>query len=196
MQDTPGKIENITFAQGVDSTCPPPRGIDQRPGQIICGDIGMRIDIHGVWHYQGSPINRHALVKLFSTVVRRDADCQYWLITPAEMARIDVEDAPFLAVEVDVTNDKGVRCLKFRTNVDKWVTADADHPIRVVTDDETGEPRPYVQLAEDGTEARIVRSVFYELAELAIEADINGMRMLCIESCGALFKMGTVTETR
>jgi len=193
MQDTPGKIENITFAQGTDSTCPPPRGIDQRPGQIICGDIDMRIDTHGVWHYQGSPINRHALVKLFSSVVRRDADSQYWLITPAEMARIHVEDAPFLAVEVDLTNDNGVRCLKFRTNVDKWVTADADHPIRVINNTETDEPRPYIQLAEDGTEARIIRSVFYELAELAIEADINGKRMLCIESCGARFELGATT---
>ena len=195
MQDTPGKIENITFAQGADSTCPPPRGIDQRPGQIICGDIDMRIDTHGVWHYQGSPINRHALVKLFSTVVRRDADGQYWLITPDEMACIHVEDAPFLAVEVDVTNDKGVRCLKFRTNVDKWVTADADHPIRVDTNAKSGEPRPYIQLTKDGTEARIIRSVFYELAELAIEADINGKRILCIESCGARFQMGAATET-
>lgn len=195
MQDTPGKIENITFAQGAGSTCPPPRGIDQRPGQIICGDIDMRIDINGVWHYQGSPINRHALVKLFSTVVRRDADGQYWLITPAEMARINVEDAPFLAVEIDVTHDNGVKCLRFRTNVDKWVTADATHPIRVITDAETGEPRPYVQLTEDGTEARIIRSVFYELAELAFEADINGEQMLCIESDGAHFELGALTET-
>lgn len=195
MQDTPGKIENITFAQGADSTCPPPRGIDQRPGQIICGDIDMRIDIHGVWHYQGSPINRHALVKLFSTVVRRDADGLYWLITPAEMARIRVEDAPFLAVEVDVTNDNGVRYLRFRTNVDQWITADADHPIRVAIDDETGEPRPYLQLSEDGTEARIVRSVFYELAELAIEADINNEKVLRVESGGTHFDLGSVIET-
>lgn len=195
MQDTPGKIENITFAQGEDSACPPPPGIDQRPGQIICGDIDMHIDTNGVWHYQGSPINRHSLVKLFSTVVRRDADNRYWLITPAEMARIRVDDAPFLAVEVNVTNDNGVRCLQFRTNVDKWVTADEDHPIRVVTDTKTGEPRPYIQLAKDGTEARIIRSVFYELAELAIEADINGKQVLCIESCDAQFELGSVTET-
>lgn len=194
MQDTPGKIENITFAQGEDSACPPPRGIDQRPGQIICGDIDMHIDINGVWHYQGSPINRHSLVKLFSTVVRRDADNHYWLITPAEMARIRVDDAPFLALEVNVTNDNGVRCLQFRTNVDKWITADEDHPIRVVTDTETGEPRPYIQLAKDGTEARIIRSVFYELAELAIEADINGKQLLCIESCGARFELGPMTD--
>lgn len=193
MQDTPGKIENITFAQGTDSTCSPPRGIDQRPGQIICGDIDMRIDTNGVWHYQGSPINRHALVKLFSTVVRRDADGRYWLITPAEMARIQVDDAPFLAVELDVTNDNGVKQLWFRTNVDKWVVANADHPIHVVTDTSTGEPRPYIRLSKDGTEARIIRSVFYELAELAIETDINNEKVLCIESSGEKFELGATT---
>ena len=191
MQDTPEKIENITFAQGADSTCPPPRGIDQRPGQIICGDIDMRIDINGVWHYQGSPINRHALVKLFSTVVRRDLDGHYWLITPAEMARIRVDDAPFLAVELNVTNDNGVRHLSFRTNVDKWVTVDTTHPIHVVTAPGTREPRPYVRISEDGTEARIIRSVFYELAELAIETDINNEKTLYVESAGEKFTLGT-----
>lgn len=194
MQDTPGKIENITFAQGADSTCPPPRGINQRPGQIICGDIDMHIDTNGVWHYQGSPINRHALVKLFSTVVRRDMDGDYWLITPAEMARIRVDDAPFLAIELAETNDNGVKCLKFRTNVDKWVTADIEHPIRVVIDPETSEPRPYIKLNDDDTEARIVRSVFYELAELAIETDINGENVLVVESCGETFTLGASTE--
>jgi hypothetical protein len=193
MQDTPGKIENITFAQGADSTCPPPRGFDQRPGQIVCGNIDMRIDTSGVWHYQGSPINRHALVKLFSTVLRRDLDGDYWLITPAEMAKIQVDDAPFLAVELDRTNDNGVNGLRFRTNVDMWITADANHPIRVIMDPETGEPRPYLQLADDGTEALIIRSVFYELAEHAIEADIKGRKVLCVESNGAQFELGAVS---
>jgi hypothetical protein len=193
MQDTPGKIENITFAQGAESTCPPPRGFDQRPGQIVCGNIDMRIDTSGVWHYQDSPINRHALVKLFSTVLRRDLDGDYWLITPAEMAKIQVDDAPFLAVELDRTNDNGVNGLRFRTNVDMWITADANHPIRVIMDPETGEPRPYLQLADDGTEALIIRSVFYELAEHAIEADIKGRKVLCVESNGAQFELGAVS---
>jgi len=193
MQDTPGKIENITFAQGAESTCPPPRGFDQRPGQIVCGNIDMRIDTSGVWHYQDSPINRHALVKLFSTVLRRDLDGDYWLITPAEMAKIQVDDAPFLAVELDRTNDNGVNGLRFRTSVDMWITADANHPIRVIMDPETGEPRPYLQLADDGTEALIIRSVFYELAEHAIEADIKGRKVLCVESNGAQFELGAVS---
>lgn len=195
MQDTPGKIENITFADSANAPSAPPRGIDVRPGQILCGEIGMRIDTNGIWHYKGSPINRHALVKLFSTVVRRDDNGQYWLITPAEVARLQVDDAPFLAVELVETNDKGVNSLKFRTNVDKWVTADGQHPIRVEIDPDTLEPRPYVRVAEDGTEARIVRSVFYQLAEMAFEADINGERTLCVESSGDVFALGPTAET-
>lgn len=195
MHDTSGKIENITFADKSDSDCPPPSGIEPRPGQRVCGDIGMRIDTDGIWHYQGSPINRHSLVKLFSTVVRRDDDGDYWLITPAEMARIQVDDAPFLAVEMDVANDKGVKYLRFRTNVGKWVNADASHPIRVDIDPETSEPRPYVQLAGDGTEARIVRSVFYELAEMALETDIKGEPVMVVESGGAEFILGPTAES-
>lgn len=195
MHDTPGKIENITFADKSKSDCPPPSGIEPRPGQILCGDIDMRIDTEGIWHYQDSPINRHSLVKLFSTVVRRDNDGQYWLITPAEMARIQVDDAPFLVVGLEVANDKGVRFLRFRTNVDKYVSADAAHPIRVAIDPETSEPRPYVQLAADGTEARIVRSVFYELAEMAFETDINGKRMMVVESGGTEFVLGPAAES-
>lgn len=195
MQDTPGKIENITFADSAIAPSPPPRGIEIRSGQINCGDIGMRIDTNGVWHYNGSPINRHALVKLFSTVVRRDDDGQYWLITPAEVARLQVDDAPFLAVELAETNDNGVSSLKFRTNVDNWVTADARHPIRVEINPDTFEPRPYVQVAEDGTEARIIRSVFYQLAELAIETDINGEKALCVKSAGEVFALSPTAET-
>ncbi len=83
--------------------------------------------------------------------------------------------------------------LRFRTNVDMWITADANHPIRVIMDPETGEPRPYLQLADDGTEALIIRSVFYELAEHAIEADIKGRKVLCVESNRAQFELGAVS---
>lgn len=194
MIDTPEKVENITFAQASGAPCPPPKGIKPRPGQIVCGDIDMRIAADGTWFYHGTPINRQKLVKLFSTVVRRDEDGDYWLITPAEMARITVDDAPFLAVEMAETNDKGVRALKFRTNVDNWFTADAGHPIRVDTDPETGEPRPYIQIAGDGTEARINRAVFYELVENAVVADTDGRDMLVVESAGETFVLGPASE--
>ncbi len=194
MIDTPEKVENITFAQASSTPCSPPKGMKPRPGQIVCGDIDMRIAADGTWFYHGTPINRQKLVKLFSTVVRRDEDGDYWLITPAEMARITVDDAPFLAVEMAETNDKGVRTLQFRTNVDKWFTADAAHPIRVETDTETGEPRPYIRIAEDGTEARINRAVFYDLVENAVVADQDGRDMLIVESAGDTFVLGPASE--
>lgn len=194
MIDTPEKAENITFAKSPGADCTPPKGMPPRPGQIVCGDIDMRIDADGTWFYHGSPINRQKLVKLFSTVVRRDQDGSYWLITPAEMARITVEDAPFLAVEMAVTNDNDVKTLKFRTNVDKWVTADREHPIRVDIDPETHQPRPYIRLADDGTEARINRSIFYDLVENAVVAEIDGRDMLIVESAGETFVLGSASE--
>jgi len=194
MIDTPEKVENITFAQSPGAPCPPPAGIPPRPGQIVCGDIDMRIDANGTWFYHGTPITRQKMVNLFATVVRRDDTGAYWLITPAEMARIKVDDAPFLAVEMVETNDKHVKSLKFRTNVDKWVTADAQHPIRVEIDPDTAEPRPYIRLADDGTEARINRAVFYELAENAVVADVDGRDMLTVESAGERFVLGPAPE--
>lgn len=194
MIDTPEKVENITFDKMPGSPCPPPRGMQPRPGQVVCGDIDMRIAADGTWYYGGTPIHRQKLVKLFSTVVRRDEAGAYWLITPAEMARIKVDDAPFLAVEMSDTNDKDVIGLKFRTNVDKWVRADIDHPIRVDIDPETDEPRPYIQLASDGTEARIVRSVFYDIVEKAEVAEMDGRSMLIVKSAGATFVLGPAPE--
>lgn len=194
MADTPEKIEDVSFATAADTPCPPPKGMTPRPGQIICGDIDMRIDANGTWFYHGTPITRKKLVQLFSTVVRRDEDGAYWLITPAEMARIKVDDAPFLAVEMIETNDNGVKSLKFRTNVEKWVVADPSHPIRVAVDSETNEPRPYIQLSDDGTEARINRSVFYDLVNRAKVTNIKGTDMFVIESAETQFVLGPVTE--
>jgi hypothetical protein len=110
------------------------------------------------------------------------------------MARIKVEDAPFLAVELNVTNDDDVNTLNFRTNSGRWVAADAAHPIRVDIDPDTHQPRPYLQVAEDGTEARINRAVFYELVEMAEQADINGEAVLKLASGGATFILGPATE--
>ncbi|MEX0694851.1 MAG: DUF1285 domain-containing protein [Rhodospirillales bacterium] len=194
MNDTPEKAENITFTKDQGTSCPPPKGMTPRPGQIVCGEIDMRIDADGVWFYHGSPITRKKLVRLFSTVVRRDEAGAYWLITPAEMARITVDDAPFLVVEMLETNDNGVSCLKFRTNVDTWVTADAAHPIRVVTDPDSAEPRPYIRMADDGTEARINRAVFYELVNKAVVAEVAGRDMLSVESAGTVFVLGSAAE--
>ena len=127
----------------------------------VCGDIDIRIRRDGVWLHEGTPIGREALVRLFSTVLRKDDD-GFWLVTPVEKLRIVVEDAPFIAVRVDV--EDGV--LRFTTNVGDEVVAGPDHPIRVEIAAETGEPRPYLHVRR-GLEALIARPVFYELAQMA-----------------------------
>ena len=139
-----------------------------KPGQTVCGDIDMRIDGNGTWFHQGSPIGRKELVRLFASVLRRDEDGAYWLITPAEMARIQVEDAPFLAVELTATGEGPEQTLTIRTNLDATVTIGEEHPLRLTFDPETGEPAPYVVL-KGGIEAKITRAVYYELVSLGVE---------------------------
>lgn len=168
-----------------------PKGITLRPGQTLCGDLDMRIDRNGVWYYHGSPIGRKELVRLFSTVLRRDDAGDYWLITPAELGRIEVEDAPFMAVELTSTGDGADRVITFRTNVDTFVSADGDHPIRVDIDPDTGEPSPYVVM--DGRlEARLTRSVYYDLVGLGTEEKIDGGRSFGVWSGGAFFALGNL----
>ena len=165
-----------------------PKGIAPRPGQTLCGDLDMRIDRNGVWYYHGSPIGRKKLVRLFSTVLRRDEAGDYWLITPAEMARIEVEDAPFLAVELSVSGDGAAQVMALRTNVDAVVTIDEDHPIRVDSDPDTGAPTPYVVL-DGGVEAKIARAVYYELVALGVEQN-HGAGLLGVWSSGVFFPLG------
>ena len=111
---------------------------------VECGDLPFLIRRDGTWLYRGSPINRKELVCLFASVLKREADGSFWLETPAERGRIEVEDAPFVAVELDWAGDGRQQALSFRTNVDKVVTAGPDHPIRVAHDLLTCEPTPYI----------------------------------------------------
>lgn len=150
-----------------------------------CGAIPMRITRDGVWHYMGTPIGRAAMVRLFSTVLRREADGEFVLVTPVERVGIEVEDAPFLAVSLDVEGQGEGQSLSFLTSVGDRVTADAEHPIRVEEDAETGEPSPYVRV-RGRLDALIARSVFYELADLAVERDGT----LGVWSGGAFFALG------
>lgn len=154
-----------------------------------CGDFDMRIARDGTWFYRGSPIGRKALVKLFSTVLQRDEQGDFWLVTPVERGRILVDDAPFTAVELDVIDPGPEQVLKLRTNVDDWVTVDAEHPIRVVEADDTGEPSPYV-LVRGKLEALIVRSVFYQLVALATEGEDKDVGSLGLWSMGNFFPLG------
>lgn len=148
----------------------------------------MRIDRNGTWHYQGTPINRIALSRLFSTVLKKDQDGVYWLATPVEHGQIEVEDVPFTAVSVE-SEDSGTRqTLHFRTNFDEIVTAGPDHPIRITENRDTGEPTPYI-IVRDNLEARLLRPVYYELAELAVENE-RCPGQLGVWSGGMFFVLG------
>jgi len=157
--------------------------------QQFCGDIDMRIGRDGTWFYHGSPIGRKPLVKLFASVLRREDDGRYWLVTPAERGRIKVDDVPFTAVEVNASNRGAAQLLTFRTNLDDTVVADSEHPIRVIHDSVTGEPRPYI-LVRDRLEARILRPVFYELVELAEVRLVGGEEVHGVWSRERFFPLG------
>jgi len=154
----------------------------------IC-DTDMRIGRDGTWYHKGSPIRRKRLCQLFSTVLHRDPAGDYWLVTPVERGRIEVDEVPFNAVELQVGQGADGQILQFRTNLDHWVTAGADHPIRVETNPATGEPSPYI-LFRDALEAKISRPVFYELADLAEERVERGVTRLGVVSGGAYFDIG------
>jgi len=145
-----------------------------------CGEIDILIRADGVWLHEGSPIGRKELVRLFSTVLRKDPD-GYCLVTPVEKLMIRVEDAPFRAVTVERRGED----LVFVTDVGDETVAGAEHPIRVALAAD-GEPRPYVHV-RGGLEARIERSVFYELVEAA-ERDAAGV--LGVRSGGVWFELG------
>ncbi|MCY1290973.1 hypothetical protein D9M68_246990 [compost metagenome] len=158
----------------------------------FCGDIDMRIARDGTWYYLGTPIGRKPMVRLFSTIIRRDGD-DYFLVTPVEKVGITVDDAPFVAVAVQVEGEGEAQNLRFVTNVEDEVVADAAHPLRVVIDAESGEPSPYV-LVRNNLEALIHRNVFYQLVELAVEREIDGIRWLGAWSAGEFFAIGPVPE--
>ena len=151
-----------------------------------CGEIDIVIKRNGLWFHEGTPIGREALVRLFSTVLRKDPE-GYVLVTPVEKLAIKVEDAPFIAVRVD----RAGAALRFVTNVGDIVEAGPENPIRVQMDPRTGEPRPYVHVRR-GLEALIARSVFYEIADMAEERDTGAGRAMCVSSHGAWFEVGPV----
>jgi hypothetical protein len=159
-----------------------------RPLPIDCGNLDIRITRDGTWFYRGSPIGRLPLVKLFASVLRREADGSYWLVTPAERGRIEVEDVPFLAVELTVAGEGRDRRLIFRTNLDDIVTAGPDNRLRVETA-ANGEPAPYI-LVRGELQARLVRSVFYDLVDLGAEEEIAGASQFGVWSNGAFFSLG------
>jgi uncharacterized protein len=149
-----------------------------------CGEIDIRIARDGTWFHEGTPIGRRELVRLFSTILRKDPD-GYVLVTPGEKMRIRVEDAPFLAVLL--REDEGR--LIFTTNVGDETVAGPDNPIRVETHPDTGEPAPYVHVRR-GLEARISRTVFYQLADMAVPGEDKYAGQLGVWSGGMFFALG------
>ncbi|MFJ3466276.1 DUF1285 domain-containing protein [Pseudomonas sp. NPDC090201] len=154
----------------------------------FCGDIDMRITRDGTWFYLGTPIGRKPMVRLFSTIIRRDGD-DYFLITPVEKVGIKVDDAPFVAVLLQVEGAGESQVLTFTTNVDDQVQAGAEHPLRVSIDPATQEPAPYI-LVRSNLEALIHRNVFYQLVDLAVTRMIDGQRWLGVWSHGEFFPIG------
>jgi len=160
-------------------------------GQARCGKLDMRIARDGKWFYHGSPIPRKEMVCLFASMLTRRLDGSYWLVNPGEECEIEVEDVPFLAVELFTSCCSGERCFSFRTNVDELVTLDADHPLRIVTDSH-GTP-PYLTVRE-GLEARLTRSVYYELVALGHEEIIGGESLYGIWSKGIFHPLGKLDD--
>lgn len=153
-----------------------------------CGELDMEIRRNGQWFYLGTPINRPALARLFSTVLRREDDGHYYLVTPVEKVRIRVEDAPFLATTVEQHQDGGVDYLRFTTQTGDVVVASPEHPLRIeYLQDE--EPRPYVHV-RDRLEALVSRNAYYQLVEWGRVEPLASGERLVVSSAGADFEIG------
>lgn len=185
MSDLGVIVAQIRRAQGLagENRLPPVEAWNPE----VCGDIDLRIRADGAWWHDGVRISREPLVRLFSTILRKDADGVTYLVTPGEKVIVHVEDAPFLAVRVDRAEVGAASALVFTTNVGDVIAAGPAHPIRVATDPVTGAPRPYV-LVRGRLEARITRAAFYDLVAMAHEVDGR----LIVESGEVSFDLGAV----
>lgn len=152
----------------------------------FCGDIDMEIKADGTWFYMGTPIGRAPLVRLFSTVLRKDDDGKTYLVTPVEKVGIRVEDVHFIAVEMTADQQEGERTLTFRTNVGDVVAAGPDHPLRFSIEGEQQQLKPYV-MVRAGLEARLSRAVTYDLLAQGEVMEIDGTPMFAIRSGGVCF---------
>lgn len=153
-------------------------------------DIGLRVSRDGTWWHQGSPIRRERMVRLFSRVLRREG-ADYFLVTPVEKVRIDVEVAPLLAVRMEVRQGEDGPDIAFQTNTGEIVVADRDHPIRMHGTRDA--PLPAVEV-RDGVEALLARTVFYELVDQGEVCDVEGAETLIVRSRGEIFELGGVRD--
>lgn len=176
-------------ARKVNRKGPPPVHLWNPP---FCGDLDMRIARDGTWFYLGTPIRRKPLVKLFSSILKREGE-RYFLVTPVEKVGITVEDAPFVAVDFTAEGAGRTQRLSFLTHVDERVTAGPEHPIRVARDPVTEEPAPYLHVRA-GLEALIDRKTFYRLVDLGTEHTVEGVAQFGVWSGGAFFAFMPAAE--
>lgn len=184
-------LEAITGAlRGAAKGAPPVEQWDPP----FCGDLDMRIAADGIWFYLKTPIGRPALVKLFASVLKREGD-KYFLVTPVEKCGIQVDDAPFLAVELNVEETTVGPVLNFRTNVDDWVTCGPQHGLRFVPETGTGGLKPYLHVRRD-LWAKVTRTLFFDLAARGEERAVGGKAMFGVVSSGAFFPMAPADQVR
>jgi uncharacterized protein len=178
-----GDLQAI-IAQAVN----PDRGLPpvERWNPPFCGDIDMEVRADGTWFYMGTPIGRAPLVRLFSTVLRKDEDGKTYLVTPVEKVGIRIVDAPFVAVEMAVTEESGEQVLTLRTNVGDLVRVSNEHPLRFEIEKATGGLKPYV-LVRGRLEAVFSRALMYDLVALCQDIEIDGVTWFAVRSCGAVF---------
>ncbi|OJF96830.1 DUF1285 domain-containing protein [Pararhizobium antarcticum] len=159
----------------------------------FCGDIDMEIRADGTWFYMGTPIGRQPLVRLFSTVLRKEEDGRTYLVTPVEKVGIRVVDAHFIAVEMNVGDRDGQPILTFRTNVGDVVEAGPEHPLQFVIHGDNKELKPYLHV-RGRLQALVSRPVMYDLVALGETVVIDGVAMFALRSCGAVFPVMPAAE--
>ena len=196
-QGKAANLEGLTVAAR-EATNATPAGRGLPPVHLwnppFCGDLDMRIASDGTWFYMGTPIGRPALVRLFSTILKRE-NGKHFLVTPVEKVGIRVDDAPFMAVEMRIENDARGRLLRFRTNVDDWVACGREHALRFEPEPETAGLKPYLHVRRD-LWAKLTRALFYDLVELGEERDVEGQRMFGVASAGEFFAMAPAASLR
>jgi hypothetical protein len=160
----------------------------------FCGNLDMRIAADGTWYYLKTPIGRPALVKLFASVLKREGD-DYFLVTPVEKCGLQVEDAPFVAVELKAVDGDAGQVLNFRTNVDEWIACGSAHELRFDPEPGTGGLKPYLHVRR-GLWAKVTRSLFFDLVALGEEREIAGSAMFGITSTGVFFPMAPAAQLK
>ena len=192
MSDDPVNLKGIetiySFSKSNKKSLPP----IEKWNPPFCGDIDMTISKSGKWYYMGSEIKRPAMVKLFSGILRLESDNSYYLVTPVEKVRIQVEDAPFVAVAITKEQSEGMNTVTFRTNLNDEIVLSKENPLSIEIK-KNDEPSPYITVRKN-IRGLISRSVFYELVDLAETIPIDGVPYLAIKSQGEIFKTHKVED--